>query len=67
MAGSAGLTHCGVLVAWMDLDKRITPNGNGGLRWEWLCPLCGDVIRSEPFGFPPDFPREDEDRVGCEG
>lgn len=58
--------HCGVLVAWSDLDKRILSDGNGGLLWRWLCPLCGDAIRSEGFAFPQDFPRKDEDRLGRE-
>ena len=63
---TGGLTHCGIFVVYADLDYRIRSDGEGGLLWEWLCPLCGECIRREPFAFPADYPAKVEDRVGRE-
>lgn len=65
-SGSHGLTHCGIFIAWSDLDKAVRSDGEGGLVWQWLCNLCGDVIRSESFAFPDDFPTKGQGRVGSE-
>lgn len=63
MMSSSGLTcrRCQAGFVWADIPFRIEADGEGGLVWVWVCPIDAQVIRSEPFAFPPDYVAELED------
>jgi hypothetical protein len=64
--GTDGLNCCGKRLPYRELGYEIIGDGDGGLLWRFLCPVCGAVLRSEAFAFPPDYPDKDQGRVGRE-
>jgi hypothetical protein len=54
---SHGLSCCGRFFHWADLASRIISDGEGGLLFQFLCPLCNKILRSDDFAFPADFPK----------